>query len=196
MLVDNKDITKSRREIIVEEAAKLINEKGYVATTMRDLAGRVGVEAASLYNHIKSKEQILSEICFSLANRFTQEMSVIQSSDLTIIDKLKSLIKLHVLVNTETAELASVMNDEWRHLSEPELTNFLSLREAYEAQFLSIIDEGISNNELRNIDSKIMLYSILSSIRWLQHWYSEERDLSIEEIQENSIKLLLQGITK
>jgi AcrR family transcriptional regulator len=195
MLESFQTINKSRKDIIVEEAATLIMEKGYVATTMRDLAGRVGIEAASLYNHIKSKEQILGEICFNLANKFTTEMAIIEVSNETSIEKIKKLIKLHVNVNTESASLASVMNDEWRHLSEPELSRFLALRESYENKFLIILNEGIINNEFREMDSKITLYSMLSSIRWLQHWYTNEREMSIENIQENLIKLLLQGIT-
>jgi len=196
MLTNIEEISRSRKDIIINEAARLIKEKGYIATTMRELARRVGIEASSLYNHIKSKEQILSEICFSLANKFTAEMLVIEQSEVSNIEKIKRLIRLHVIVNTKTSEMASVMNDEWRHLSEPELTQFLSLRENYENKFITIIDVGIGNSELRQLDARFTLYSMLSSIRWLQHWYTTEREESIEEIQENLIKLLLQGITK
>jgi len=122
-------------------------------------------------------------------------MAIIEVSNETSIEKIKKLIKLHVNVNTESASLASVMNDEWRHLSEPELSSFLALRESYENKFLIILNEGIINHEFRAMDSKITLYSMLSSIRWLQHWYTNEREMSIENIQENLIKLLLQGIT-
>ena len=61
----------SRREVIVKAAATLFHEKGYKAASMRDLAERVGVEAASLYNHIRSKTELLHDICFNVANIFT-----------------------------------------------------------------------------------------------------------------------------
>jgi hypothetical protein len=60
------EIKKSRREYILEEAATLFKERGYAATTMRDLAEKLDIKAASLYNHIASKEEILKEICFTL----------------------------------------------------------------------------------------------------------------------------------
>ena len=86
------------------------------------------------------------------------------------------------------------MNDEWRHLSEPELTRFLDLRREYEQKFLDIIESGISNNEIKNTDPKIALYTILSSVRWLQHWYNQNRHVSIENIQNNIINLLMRGL--
>jgi len=64
----------SRKDVIVTKAATLFREKGFKAASMRDLAEAVGVEAASLYNHIKSKTELLHELCFSVANRFLQKI--------------------------------------------------------------------------------------------------------------------------
>ena len=63
-----KDV--SRKEVILKASAKLFREKGYKAASMRDLAVKVGVEAASLYNHIRSKAELLHDICFNVANVF------------------------------------------------------------------------------------------------------------------------------
>ena len=61
----------SRREIIIEKAATLFKQKGFKSASMREIADVVGVEAASLYNHIKSKNELLNIICFDVANRYT-----------------------------------------------------------------------------------------------------------------------------
>ena len=56
---------ETRKQEIIQTAAKLFKEKGYSAVTMRDLASAMGMKAASLYNHINSKQQILKEIIIS-----------------------------------------------------------------------------------------------------------------------------------
>ncbi|WP_084370797.1 TetR/AcrR family transcriptional regulator [Reichenbachiella faecimaris] len=187
---------KTKKQIILEEAATLFREKGYSATTMRDIAGKVGVEAASLYNHITGKEQILSQICFSLADTYTSKMDVILNSNESAIDKIKELLLLHVEINAMSSPLASVMNDEWRHLTEPEHGEFLEKRRAYENHFLTIIEEGIADGSVVVSDSKVALYTMLSSIRWLQHWYHSNKDMNVESVKETIIGLLMNGIKK
>lgn len=187
---------KTKKQIILEEAATLFRERGYAATTMRDIASKVGVEAASLYNHIKSKEQILSKICFSLADTYTSKMDLIFSSEDRPIDKIKALVLLHLEINAMSSPLASVMNDEWRHLTEPGRSEFLGQRRNYENHFLSIIEEGIADGSVVVADAKIALYTMLSSIRWLQHWYHANRDMDVEGIKNTIIGLLMNGIQK
>lgn len=187
---------KNKKQIILEEAATLFREKGYSATTMRDLAAKVGVEAASLYNHIKCKEEILSQICSSLADTYTSKMELINATEATPIEKIKELLLLHVEINAMSSPLASVMNDEWRHLTEPERGEFLVKRRAYENQFLTIIEQGIADGSVQVTDAKIALYTMLSSIRWLQHWYHANRDMDVDAIKNTITRLLLNGLQK
>lgn len=60
------------REIIVREAVRLVEEDGYENLSMRNLAKRLCVKAASLYNHIPSVETLHAEICMKIVDDFFQ----------------------------------------------------------------------------------------------------------------------------
>lgn len=185
---------KSKKQIILEAAALLFRDKGYPATSMRDLAQAVDLKASSLYNHISSKEEILQKICFDNARHFLSAMKEIEKKDNTATARVKDLLRLHIRLATEDPTSVTSFNDEWRHLSEPQLSEFKALRKDYENRFKAIIKEGISNGEFKALNATIVLYSLLSSIRWLYDWYLPGEKITAEELVENLIGLLLKGL--
>ena len=69
------------------------------AASMRDLAERVGVEAASLYNHIRSKTELLHDICFNVANVFWEHIHKVEATTARPIEKLKVVCALPYSAN-------------------------------------------------------------------------------------------------
>ena len=67
----------SKKELILQKAAAMFRQKGFAATSMRDLAETVGIEAASLYNHIQSKAEILQEITFRISNDCSEHLDTL-----------------------------------------------------------------------------------------------------------------------
>ena len=172
---------ETRKDEIIQTSAILFKEKGFSAVTMRDIAKAMGIKAASLYNHIKSKQEILSEIIISLAEEFTKEMKVIRNSDETSIDKLKQIVALHVNITTNNPFGMASLNSDWMHL-ENELDYYLKLRKNYENDFRNIIEKGIEEDELFSGNSEVMLFSILSTLRSLYIWLPKKEDLDIEKL--------------
>lgn len=186
---------KTKKELVFEAAGQLFMEKGYLAASMRELAERVGLEqASSLYNHLKSKEEVLRKICFDNAQKFINGISEIEKKTVSSSEKIKQLIALHIRVAIDDYTSVTVFNDEWRHLSEPFLSDFLVLRRDYESRFKKIIDEGISSGQFKKTHSTVALYTILTSVRWIHYWYNEERELSPEALEKDITNLLLSGL--
>ena len=146
----------SKKQMIMEAAARLFRDRGYTATSMRDLAKAVHLQASSLYNHIKSKQEILKEICFHNARHFLVGIEQIVKEETGPAEQLEALIMLHLRVATSDATSITSFNDEWRHLEQPELEQFIKLRKRYEAHFRGIIEQGIATEEdLKAIDKEI-----------------------------------------
>ncbi len=184
----------SRKEVIVSKAASLFREKGFKAASMRDLAEAVGVEAASLYNHIKSKTELLHEICFGVANRFMHHMDVVESKKTNSIAKVEELVRFHINEMVNHYEEVYVSDREWKHLSDPYLSNFQNQRRMYRKRFAAIIETGISNKEIKSIDAPTAVLIILHAISGIESWHRSTQKINAEELTNNMITILVGGL--
>lgn len=183
----------SKREIIFTAAAKLFRDRGYQATSMRDLAEAVDLKASSLYNHIGSKEEILREICVANADKFSAGMQEVMQSDANPLEKIKALINMHINIAVNDYTSVTSFNDEWRHLGEPALSNFKEKRKKYEREFLSIIEEGIAQKQIQDINPMVCMYTILSSTQWV---YDAHLDLDQSSLSMDIKRMLISGIER
>jgi AcrR family transcriptional regulator len=187
---------QTRRDEILGVSSTLFKQKGFSATTMREIADHVGIEAASMYNHIKGKDELLIEICNKVASDYLSGMESIDRKNESALDKLKELITQHIQIVCDNSDGILIATNEWKHLPEPAQTEFKKARQNYENQFLRIIQEGIEKNELVSIDINIALYTILSSVRWIEVWYKPNKKISPDKIKEDILTLLMNGLVK
>ncbi len=186
----------TKKEVIIEKAARLFREKGFGAASMRDLAETVGVEAASLYNHIQSKSEILQAICFKVANEFISLLETIEMSNEPTLKKMETIIRLHIRMMVEQYEFVYISDHEWRHLPEPYLSNFLNQRRSYRKRLGDIIEEGIQKNEMKNIEPYVAVLTILSAISGIESWQRSRKSISAETLEANMVKYLIEGLKK
>ena len=187
----------SRKEVITLAAARLFREKGFSATGMRDLAVDVGVEAASLYNHIRSKSELLQEICFRVANTFTAQLNELDNNEeLTALQKIESIIRFHIRMWVERLDEVLVTNNESKCLGEPYLTTFLNERRIYVRRMEMIIEQGIKKGQIRKIQPYAVVLTILSAVRGIEFWHRTKKNISAEELEESMVINLINGLQK
>ncbi|MBS1553522.1 MAG: TetR family transcriptional regulator [Bacteroidetes bacterium] len=189
--------TLSRKEQVIRSAAQLFREKGYAASSMRDLAQKLGIEAASLYSHIKSKEEILQSLCFDMATEFRKSLQEVESKKVSASEKLKLGIIGHIQVMAKDLVASAVFMNEHRHLSQPYLRDFLLLRINYINRFKDIIEEGINKGEFKeNIDKKLAVMTLFSSLNWMPMWYDPHSNIMPADIGQQLADMLVTGLKK
>jgi AcrR family transcriptional regulator len=186
----------SKKEVIIEKASKLFREKGFGAASMRDLAEHVGVEAASLYNHIQSKSEILQAICFKIANEFIAHLDAVEASGQPTLKKMEKIIRFHIRMMIEQNEFVYISDHEWRHLPEPYLSNFLNQRRNYRKSLGDILERGIANGEIKVIDSYVAVLTILSAISGIESWQRSRKQISADTLEANMVRYLIDGLKK
>ncbi len=184
-----------RKEEIFKVAARLFQEKGYSATSMRDLARALGLKPSSLYSHIGGKEEILRKICFDNAERFLDGISQVEAMpQASAAAQVRALIKLHIEVALHDITSLTVFNDEWRHMSEPWLSAFRAMRRDYERRFLRIIEQGIAQGAFKPLNPHTILYTILNAVRWLHYSHPKKRAISPKQLEDDLVTLLMEGL--
>ncbi len=189
-----KDV--SRKDVIILAAASLFREKGFKAASMRDLAVKVGVEAASLYNHIRSKNELLHDICFNVAHAFLEHLSLVEASNATPIEKLETLLRFHIRQMITNFEEVHISDREWRYLTEPYLSDYQNQRRQYRRRFAAVIEEGIAQDDIKKIDPTTAVLILLHAIGGIEAWHRSTQKISGEELEENMITILIGGLKK
>lgn len=189
-------ITLSRKDQIFQTAAKLFREKGFEAASMRDIAAELGIEAASLYSHIKSKDEILETICFRMADEFLTAIAEVNDIYFNAEEKLRMAIKNHVQIIADDLDASTVFLREWRNLTGEKLKDFIGLRNKYENGFREIITLGEDENIFETVDKKFAVLTILSAVNWIVEWYKPNGNMTPEEIAKNLSDFILTGLGK
>ncbi len=187
----------TRKDVIIAKAAKLFREKGFSATSMRDLAEHVGVEAASLYNHISSKAEILQEICFKTANNFMSHIEEVDATpDKTAIEKIQAILRFHIRQMLDNYEEVYVSDREWKHLTDPYLSNMQTQRRAYRQRIASVIEDGIRKGEIKPIDAPTAVLIMLHAVSGIESWHRSKKKIAGEVLEDNMVQILVDGLRK
>ncbi|MCB0655638.1 MAG: TetR family transcriptional regulator [Saprospiraceae bacterium] len=177
----------AKKQRIYQEAARLFQDRGYAATSMRAIAGAVDLEVSSLYSHIRSKEELLQEICFRTAGQFMDAMQAIRRKWDNPVRQLEEIIRFHTRLALQDPTSATVFSDEWKHLGPEEVKSFVSMRRNYEQQFLEILVQGQRAGLIRDLPRHWIMHTIISGLAWL---YRTQHPVPPDE-QEHLIQTLL-----
>lgn len=187
--------TKPRREQIQDAASRLFSERGYHATSMRDLAGELGMQGGSLYAHISGKEDLLIEIVNGAARQFDEALFSLRDLDLPADAKLREAMFRHITVVADNMESATVFFHEWKHLSPQAYAQVIGWRDTIDLFYRELVEQGVREGTFRpDLDIKMTAYLILSAVNWSYTWYRPGGALTPRDVAEGFAATLLSGL--
>lgn len=186
----------SRKEQIIQKALEIMKERGFSGLTMRDLAKSLGMEAASLYNHIASKDDLLERVCFGIATQLEEGILEVNDVYFNAVERLESAVRSHVNVLTQNLDASFVFVHEWRYLSAEAKSTFIKRRNQYEKEFRKIIQLGIDEGAFEEVDPKFAVITLLSALNSLVDWYNKDGDLSPEDVSNHLFEFVCKAVDK
>ena len=186
----------TKKDVIIQNASALFRVKGFNATSMRELAEAVGVEASSLYNHIGSKSELLQDICFKIAREFTSHLEQTENAAGSKLSMIENIIRFHIHMMLDEFDEVFVANHEWKYLKEPYLGNFLNQRRMYEKRLVALVEAGIKTKEFKKTNPYVTVLTILSALRGLEFWLRHKKNFSAQVLENDMVNHLLKGMVK
>jgi AcrR family transcriptional regulator len=182
------------RADIVEAATKIFSERGYHAASMSDIAEAVGFRKASLYHHVRKKEDLLFAIHESLVDELITETMAVSSSSAAPAEKVRQL--LHVTmrfiarnrdgVAVFLAERHAVTGERWQAL--------VVKRDLYERMVSQIIVEGRAIGQFVDLQPEIAAKALLGMANWGYTWFQQDGPLTADEVAEVFAAIALNGL--
>jgi AcrR family transcriptional regulator len=158
----------SRRQILINEAARLFGVKGYENTSMRDIAAAIGILPGSLYHHFESKEELFVAVYSLGVSQILEAVTAAIARQDDPWGRLEAACVAHMQTLLVKDSYAAVVISHLSFNSLPKQDRLVDLRDRYESVFKGLIE----NLPLRaSVDRRIFRLGLLGSMNWAIVWY-------------------------
>ncbi len=177
-------------------AAELFAERGYRATTVREIAESAGVLSGSLYHHFDSKESIIDELLSSYLDELLAQYRAIVSEGGTSIEVLSNLVRVAFSSFDRHRAAITVFQNERQYLMNfPRFAYLAKTEQAFSRLWMKVIREGIASGELRaDLDPKIVQRFIRDAIWVAVRWYRPSGRLTSGQLGDQYLTMMLDGM--
>lgn len=182
--------SENRRNKLLRAAARLFHEKGYAATTVRDIARAVGLQSGSLFYHFRNKEEILVAVMQNGMRRTSEAAASALEGLSDPAERLRALFRAHL--ETLLGDLQDdmiVLLYEQRSLPENARSDLVQLRDEYEQVWHSVIAEAVNAGVVRGSPGTVRRFS-LGALNWTVQWYRKDGTLSPTELADEFLNTI------
>ncbi len=196
--VKDERLVEKRRTQMIKGAVTLFKEKGFHRTTTREIAKAAGFSIGTLYEYIRTKEDILYLVCDFIYDEVQEKLQKeIEQSDGTL-DSLKLTIAYFYKVMDDMQDEVLVMYQEVKALTKDALPYVLNKELRMVGMFEKVITKCVENGELSLTEKQISLVShniFVQGQMWSFRRWALHKQYTLQEYVELQTQLLIQNVS-
>jgi AcrR family transcriptional regulator len=179
-LADPAPALPGQREIL-DAAALAFAQSGFAATSMDEIAERLGATKGRLYHYYATKADIFRDVVRAGMHELIDGVAPIAArQDLSCVDRLWRMAHHHagLMMTRNSYQRVAVQAVEMHRMGkgvESAGEDTFLLRDQYERLFADVIEEGRQAGELRDVDPRLATKPVLGALNWISLWYDPER---------------------
>lgn len=174
-------------------AAQVFNEKGYLATTLDEVAERLNVTKPTLYYYVKSKDEILYECVHIGLTMLQDSIREVDALGGSALDKLVAAMRKYVEIVTMDFGMCVIRVGE-DPLPPDSQRKLRRMKAAIDREFRELIRLGINEGSIAPCDPKVAAFTMAGALSWVGRWYRPGGPLTPEQIADQCIALLANGL--
>ena len=181
----------NRREELLRTAARLFVEKGFHATTTRDIADAVGMRSGSPFYHFRSKQDLLKAVMIEgLESGNVRTLAAIEGVD-EPAQRLRTLIRTHLGNLLEGDRHAPMLLSESRALDASARAEIAAAFDRYQIPWQMTLDELEAQGKIASAAAPVRLY-LFGMLNWTSQWYRPDGPLTLDELADQAVAMLLE----
>jgi len=181
---------------MLEAARRLFWEKGYNATSMREIAIAYGCRPANIYNFFSDKEEILFEVLREEMEQIINPIKHLEEDDgSSPIEQLKFIIESHLKVTLSYRRSSKLLFDvALDSLSPDKRKKIVDFRDTYDRIIRKVIHRGIDTGHFPKVDVRLAGFMIASMITRTRIWFHSKKGVSVSELSDFIFKFAFNGL--
>lgn len=185
---------EERRETIVEKAAELFAAKGFLGTSVMDIAKACDASKSLLYHYFPSKEDVLLGVMSSHIDRLIETLEEVEGSEGESAEKLARLIRMFMADYVGAAASQSVLLHELDNLPAEARADIVGKQrriiDAVQGWLVEIHPE-LAKDRARARSLTMLLFGM---INWTGNWYDPAGAVTPDQIADMAVGLITRGV--
>jgi AcrR family transcriptional regulator len=180
-----------RRGQLIRESARLFRQKGFEATSVRDIAAATGLQSGSWVYHFKTKQDILAAVMEEGLQRALERIEAIGREQLSPREQFRALLRAHLdTILAPGQDFIPVLLYEWRALAKKSRPRVVALQRRYEAVWDQVIAQLQHCGEWAQ-PTRIDRLLMFGALNWMAHWYRPNGPFDVAQLAEEAERFFL-----
>jgi AcrR family transcriptional regulator len=186
---------EAKRDAVLSTAAQLFNERGFHATSLDDIAARLNVSKPTLYYYVKNKNDIVIECVRRGLQMMLDAIEDSRRAGGSAIDQLMTCMSIYARIVTMDFGMCVIrLNDS--ELPAASRKEVRRLKAGIDNEFRRLVTLGVADGSLAPCDPKMVAFLIAGALGWIAQWYRPDGEYSPEQIAQQFIATLRDGVLR
>jgi len=188
-------LPQDSEQAVFQAAGRLFRERGFAATTVRQIAAAAGMLPGSLHYRFPSKDELLLALMERGIVRATTTVRQAIAGEHDPIDRLRAALRAHVRLLVQEDDAIYVLLYEGRSVSGRAREHMVRLRDRYDALWEGVLHEAAGAGRLRaDLDLRLVRFLLLGAANWTAQWFSPRGAATVDEIADAFADMMLRGL--